>query len=430
MDLSPHSAVLSPDHVEEKARKESPSMERGHAYGPPRTSSSSPSFSPLPSRPLLESSSSSSSFSVPGVSSSSSSSSSLCNFLRHPRVLSMMERLLLCWALRHPASGYVQGMNDLIVPFVAVVLAQHACPSSGSVTTLLQMNADELDAALSVEAIPESVWFGVLEPDAYWLSSHVRDLVQGHFTQQQQGFMQMLGALDDLIVAAAPALHAHLSGLGVETSHYAFRWMTCLLCRELQPWQILRLLDAYLSCHVVGGEGEEENVWSAMPHSSSAAAAGGGGGEAKRLLPPPLQRGSTAAGKDREGKKEGGGLRGGAPLHSGHPAVGSHAYRTSSVPSFAFPPSPFKTKSAVATSEHFGMGQEKTFLDYHVYTCAAFLFYFSSKLMRMTDFGETMSFLLDLPTETITSDDMDALLSEAFLLKSIWAERLRLGARQ
>lgn len=333
----------------------------------------------------------------------------------------MMERLLLCWALRHPASGYVQGMNDLIVPFVAVTLAQYACPTSGSVTTLLHMTSAELDAALSVEAIPESIWFGMLEPDAYWLSSHVRDLVQGHFTQQQEGFMQMLRALDDLIQAAAPPLHAHLSSLGVETSHYAFRWMTCLLCRELQPWQILRLLDAYLSCQAVGGEVEDEHVSTAG--SSAAAAAAGGGGDGH----PPPKRGIGTSGKDREWNKEGGAWQS-TRLYTTHHAVGSHAYRTSSVPSSSFPPSPFK-KRAVVGREHFGMGQERTFLDYHVYTCAAFLFYFSSKLMRMNDFGEAMSFLLDLPTEMITSDDMDALLSEAFLLKSIWGERLRLGVR-
>ena len=28
-----------------------------------------------------------------------------------------LERVLYVWAIRHPASGYVQGINDLVVPF-------------------------------------------------------------------------------------------------------------------------------------------------------------------------------------------------------------------------------------------------------------------------------------------------------------------------
>ena len=32
----------------------------------------------------------------------------------------MLERILYIWAIRHPGSGYVQGMNDLVTPFIAV----------------------------------------------------------------------------------------------------------------------------------------------------------------------------------------------------------------------------------------------------------------------------------------------------------------------
>ena len=36
-----------------------------------------------------------------------------------------MERVLFIWAIRHPASGYVQGMNDLVTPFMLVFLSEH-----------------------------------------------------------------------------------------------------------------------------------------------------------------------------------------------------------------------------------------------------------------------------------------------------------------
>ena len=40
------------------------------------------------------------------------------------RVQRALERILYIWALRHPASGYVQGLNDLVTPFLAVFLSE------------------------------------------------------------------------------------------------------------------------------------------------------------------------------------------------------------------------------------------------------------------------------------------------------------------
>ena len=36
-----------------------------------------------------------------------------------------LERILYVWAIRHPASGYVQGINDLLTPFYVVFLCDH-----------------------------------------------------------------------------------------------------------------------------------------------------------------------------------------------------------------------------------------------------------------------------------------------------------------
>ena len=35
----------------------------------------------------------------------------------------MMIRILFIWSMRHPASGYVQGINDLAAPLILVYLA-------------------------------------------------------------------------------------------------------------------------------------------------------------------------------------------------------------------------------------------------------------------------------------------------------------------
>ncbi|KAJ2821204.1 GTPase-activating protein, partial [Coemansia erecta] len=61
-----------------------------------------------------------------------------------PRVQRCLERILYCWAARHPASGYVQGINDLLTPFFYVFLE-----ASMGGDTSLDDNVDgvELDGA-------------------------------------------------------------------------------------------------------------------------------------------------------------------------------------------------------------------------------------------------------------------------------------------
>lgn len=40
-------------------------------------------------------------------------------------VCKIFERILFIWAIRHPASGYVQGINDLVTPFFVVYVFEY-----------------------------------------------------------------------------------------------------------------------------------------------------------------------------------------------------------------------------------------------------------------------------------------------------------------
>lgn len=46
-----------------------------------------------------------------------------------------LERILYVWAIRHPASGYVQGINDLVTPFFQVFLSAYIGKRVGSTFT-------------------------------------------------------------------------------------------------------------------------------------------------------------------------------------------------------------------------------------------------------------------------------------------------------
>jgi TBC1 domain family member 2 len=51
-------------------------------------------------------------------------------FFQHPAVQKSLERILYIWGIRHPASGYVQGINDLVTPFLAVFVGENFSSSS------------------------------------------------------------------------------------------------------------------------------------------------------------------------------------------------------------------------------------------------------------------------------------------------------------
>jgi hypothetical protein len=47
-------------------------------------------------------------------------------FFQQPLVQRAMQRILYVWSIRHPASGYVQGMNDLLTPLLLVSVMPYA----------------------------------------------------------------------------------------------------------------------------------------------------------------------------------------------------------------------------------------------------------------------------------------------------------------
>ncbi len=52
--------------------------------------------------------------------------------------------------MRHPASGYVQGINDVATPFIVVFLSEH-----------IQINLDSLDAPPQLQDLSEEQLNGV-----------------------------------------------------------------------------------------------------------------------------------------------------------------------------------------------------------------------------------------------------------------------------
>ena len=59
----------------------------------------------------------------------------LRDLYNRPDAQEIFERILYIWAIRHPASGYVQGINDLVTPFFLVFLEEY-CADGQEVSEL------------------------------------------------------------------------------------------------------------------------------------------------------------------------------------------------------------------------------------------------------------------------------------------------------
>eukprot|EP01065_Artemidia_motanka_P052648 TRINITY_DN9566_c0_g1_i1.p2 TRINITY_DN9566_c0_g1~~TRINITY_DN9566_c0_g1_i1.p2 ORF type:complete len:418 (+),score=165.61 TRINITY_DN9566_c0_g1_i1:1626-2879(+) len=162
-----------------------------------------------------------------------------------------LHRVLWVWALRHPASGYVQGMHDICAPFLETFLgeqcrlAEAEQPAAAWADRLERLKTEQAEAA---------------EADTYWCLAAVLQPVQDYFTFGQPGIQLALARLGTLCRAVDKELHAAVQqhaeelGMHVEGQQWgqwlAYRWMNCLLLRELpdsRPELACRLFDTYLA---------------------------------------------------------------------------------------------------------------------------------------------------------------------------------------
>lgn len=142
-----------------------------------------------------------------------------------------LERILYIWSIRHPASGYVQGINDLVTPFLTIFLSDYV----------------ECDVFKCDVSQIEDKKFKEIESDTFWCFSLFMDFIQDHYTFAQPGIQKMVQKLENIIEKIDHELYAHMKKEKLDFMHFSFRWMNCLLMRELPLKLIIRIFDTYLS---------------------------------------------------------------------------------------------------------------------------------------------------------------------------------------
>jgi hypothetical protein len=146
-------------------------------------------------------------------------------------VQNIFQRVLYVWAVRHPASGYVQGINDLMTPFFVVFLTEYSDPN---------LEVQNID----IENMPEKDLRQV-EADSYWCMTKLLERIQENYVFSQPGIQKNIQSLEDLIKRIDNNLYQHLRKNNIEFIQFAFRWMNNLLMRELPLACTIRLWDTY-----------------------------------------------------------------------------------------------------------------------------------------------------------------------------------------
>ncbi|XP_042155986.1 TBC1 domain family member 22A isoform X2 [Oncorhynchus tshawytscha] len=144
-------------------------------------------------------------------------------------VQEIFERILFIWAIRHPASGYVQGINDLVTPFFVVYVFEYT-----------KEEVENFDVSSLQEAALRNI-----EADSFWCMSKLLDGIQDNYTFAQPGIQRKVKALEELVSRIDETVHVHMQQYEVEYLQFAFRWMNNLLMRELPLRCTIRLWDTY-----------------------------------------------------------------------------------------------------------------------------------------------------------------------------------------
>ena len=143
-----------------------------------------------------------------------------------------LERILYVWAVRHPASGYVQGINDLVTPFWQVFLGTYVADP-------------DIESGMDPGQLPKAV-LDAVEADSFWCLTKLLDGIQDHYIVAQPGIQRQVSALRDLTARIDAGLAKHLEEESVEFIQFSFRWMNCLLMREISVKNTIRMWDTYM----------------------------------------------------------------------------------------------------------------------------------------------------------------------------------------
>lgn len=105
--------------------------------------------------------------------------------------------------------------------------------------------ADADPEEIDPSVLPPEVLTAV-EADSFWCLSRLLDGIQDNYITAQPGIQRSVKRMAELVARIDAPLSEHLAAQGVEFMQFAFRWMNCLLMREISVKNTVRMWDTYL----------------------------------------------------------------------------------------------------------------------------------------------------------------------------------------
>lgn len=150
---------------------------------------------------------------------------------RHPTTQKMLERILYLWAIRNASSGYVQGINDLLTPFFQTFLSAYIIG-----------DPETFDPSTLDERVLQAI-----EADSYWCLTKFMSGILNNYVEHQPGIHEQVAKLRTIMYRTKKDLVQYLEHENIQFMNFSFRWMNCLLMREVSLKITIRMWDTYLA---------------------------------------------------------------------------------------------------------------------------------------------------------------------------------------
>ena len=162
-------------------------------------------------------------------------------FFNNNKIKNMLTRILFIWSLNNPKYSYVQGLNDLCIPFFVVYF--NAYFKNITLDKVLLLTDDDLN-------IISNTYLKEIECDIYASFSFLLNKLKNNYINGFPGIKLMLKKLNNLIKISDYELYTHLNKqlnkYNESNMHFAFKWFYCYLIRELDIKSLILLWDSYL----------------------------------------------------------------------------------------------------------------------------------------------------------------------------------------
>jgi hypothetical protein len=117
--------------------------------------------------------------------------------------------------------------------------------STSNKQRVITRGADADPEEIDPSVLPLPVLTAV-EADSFWCLSRLLDGIQDNYITAQPGIQRSVKRMAELVARIDAPLSEHLAAQGVEFMQFAFRWMNCLLMREISVKNTVRMWDTYL----------------------------------------------------------------------------------------------------------------------------------------------------------------------------------------